>query len=223
MTREWGWGDWSGHTHVGGSSPHHHCAKGCPSVLTPGKPCECCCLVSRTQLPVRFEASVGRSCNQWRASVSVTVSAGGLRSGSSSQVCQWLRDSSASVLQPRVGSLLTLSPGITEDTVLDGQGQGMSTSMVLAHKDLSSCPWGQGPAWGPWSTTHSFQVWMWVLYMGPDSSQVLTEFPWYPQEHILTPCTLTYSTTKQGWLEEVDGNWSHYKGRFMLPGWRIYV
>ena len=82
---------------------------------------------------------------------------------------------------------------------------------------------GQGPAWGSWLTTHSFQVWMWVAFMGSDSSQDLTEFPWYPQEHILTTCTPTYSTMKQGRLEEVDGNWSHYKGRFTLPGWRIYV
>lgn len=109
--------------------------------------------------------------------------------------------------------------GVTAHTVTwnDGRysprrpGQGTSTSTVPAHKDLKQLPrWGsfrgQGPAWGPWSMTHSFQVWMCVVFMGSDSSQALTEFPWYPQEHILTTCTLTYSTMKQGRLEEVDGN-----------------
>ena len=36
--------------------------------------------------------------------------------------------------------------------------------------------------------------------MGSDSSQVLTEFPWYPQEHILTlyPDLLNYKTEVAG-------------------------
>lgn len=53
---------------------------------------------SKMQLPVKLEASVGLSCNQWRASESVTTSVGVFSSGSSSQVDHGLMDSSASLL-----------------------------------------------------------------------------------------------------------------------------
>lgn len=89
-----------------------HCAKGfrCPRLGTLAPPI-CSSNPSHTQLPVKFEASVGLSCNQWRASESGTTSVGVLSSGSSSQVCHGLMGSSVSLLEPKAVSLPVLSPG----------------------------------------------------------------------------------------------------------------
>lgn len=237
-----------------GLGPAHPCGRrepplslcwGTPRVLATGKPWDLPTSVStgasfqrRSWLPVRLEASVGLSCNQWRASESVTASVGVLSSGSSSQICHGLRDSSASVLQPRAGSLLTLSPGTMGDTVWDSQGQGTSMSTIPAHRELSSCPsrnrsqdrGSKGACVGllvnetevP-GVGHKQSLWAVPPYS--PSRTLFRGLNWVPpgtekitsSSYAFYPDLFNYKTGVGGGGE---GNRFHHRSEFMLAGWR---